>query len=661
MKYRVPVLETFCWQEPVLNMHDDPENLPITTAVKGHRYLVQTGINGWVGKDNSVAWYDGADWKFDAPEEGWQLYVIGEVEGERQKIYTVANGWISASATSADKIKLGPPTDGEFTDGLLDFTSENLVVDTIDDINEILRDIAPPDALTLQAKSLTHNASTKTGKLPTGLSAAYYENGSGGTLSAGATLTNIVATNSFTISSPSQTDTFNKGDQGLLKAKHASGSSSYNVVANLDIVANFDKTIINVPGQDVAQDISKWDNQGSGDPCTNGIVTFSNSKGSLQVTLCKWYNEFNKWQRMNCQINVSNLDGGFNGWKLLHDLTTDQESNALTLYYGNENTALSFVATPDLVFNSYGSNTKYVSGVRYYTTGDNFTISYTGANVYKNYYHSTSVSTWTWAAYNASAQTLNPGDTGVAETSPPAVDGNITVSKAIAVAASNYRSEDSIASASLLHPWKTTASASSPSHGFMISTYGNFATELLDSFEDENYRLPAGDYDTIPGVISGLWDSTGLLSNGQALQYAGNLQYPNVNLTAKSPAGPNYSTGFTGNQVYYRAFRKSGTANSSVALTLTGLVATNVGIVGSGNINIEVKLPTQTGWLDAGKSYSAGSYTGAEGDGCLVSQSGAVWNLTFGTKSTVNSGYMIIVRITFRNSTSSIQQAQVGW
>jgi len=656
MKYRVPVLETFCWQEPVLNKHGDPENLPIT-ASKGHRYLVQNGIGDWLGKNDLVAWYDGTTWKFDTPEEGWQLYIVGEIEGERQKLYTVANGWVSASATSADKLKLGSPSDGGFTDGLLDFVEDNLVVDTIDDINEILKDIAPPDAVTLQGKTLTHNATTKTGKLPTGLPAAYYENGSGGTLSAGTTLTNIIASNSLTISSPSPSDTFNKGDEGLLKVKQAIGNNTYNVVATLDIVANYVKVI------DTTQTtFPNWDNQGSGDPCTNGIVNLTNSRGSLQVTSIGWYNDFNKWQKMNCQINVTNLDGGFNSWKLLHDLTTDQESNALTLYYGNENTALSFSATPDLVFNSYGSNTKYVSGVRYYTTGDNFTISYTGANVYKNYYHPTSVSTWTWAAYNASAQTLNPGDTGVAETSPPAYDGNITVSKAVAVAASNYRSEDSIFSASLLHPWKTTASASSPSHGFMISTYGNFATELLDSFEDENYRLPAGDYDTIPGAISGLWDSTGLLSNGQALQYAGNLQYPTVNLTAKSPAGPNYSTGFSGNQVYYRAFRKSGSAASSVALSLTGLVGANVGIVGSGNINVEVKLPTQTGWLDAAKPFDAGTFgNGPDGTGCLATQSGIIWSLTFGGKSTANSGYMIIVRITFRTANSSIQQAQVNW
>lgn len=656
MSYRIPILEKFCWQEPIISTHGDPSTLILTPA-KGHRYIVKNGIGTWLGKDDSIAWFNGTTWLFDAPDEGWQLYNIAAEEGEKQIVYlNPTDGWVSASSTSADKIKLGDPTDGFFTDGLLDFVPENLVVDVVDDINEILKDLAPANALTLSGTTLSSNAILKTGKLPRDLSSGFYENGSGSQLSPGVTISNIIITSGLTITSPTPTTTFNKGDEGFLKVKQAIGNNTYNIVANLDIVANFNKTILGP----LTQNISTWNTLGSGDPCTNGVVTLSNSKGSLQITSCGWYNSFNKWQKMNCQINVSNLDPGFNGWKLLHDLSTDQETNAIIFYYDNNTAALNFSSAPELAFYQYGGNTKWISGVRYYTTGDEFLLTYVGENVYKNYYHSTSVSTWTCPGISGT-QIKNPGSAGITESAPPTVNGSITHSQYNIINAASIRNENVLATVNLMHPHRTTVTANTPTHGIMINTMPILSTDVLEPLEDEMYRLPVDAYDTIPGAITGLWNSTTELINGDALIYTGSLQYPNVNLSTKLPVGPNY-TEFTGNQVYYRAFKKTGVANSSVALTLTNLIGTDVGIIGSGNVNVEVKLPTQTGWLDAGKSYDSGTFgNGVDGTGCKTSQSGAIWNLTFGTKSTANSGNLIIVRITFRNTTSVINQIQVNW
>lgn len=656
MSYRIPILETFCWQEPVLGKHNDPSTLVLTPA-KGHRYIVENGIGTWLGQDNNVAWFNGTIWMFDDPGIGWQLYNIAAEEGEKQIVYlNSTDGWVSASATSADKIKLGDPSDGSFTDGLLDFVPENLVVDVVDDINEILKDLAPANALSLNATNLTSNAVLKTGKIPRDLNASFYENGFGGVITPGTIVSNIIITSGLTLTSPSTADTFNKGDEGFLKVKQAIGNNTYNVIANLDIVANFDKTILGP----LTQNIALWDNLGSGDPCTNGVITLSNSKGTLEVLSCGWYNSFNKWQKMTCRINVSNLDPGFNGWKLLHDLSTDQETNAITFYYDNNVTALSFSSNPELEFSQYGANTKWISGIRYYTTGDEFLLTYIGANVYKNYYHSTSVSTWTCPGISGT-QIKTPGSTGVTESDPPTVNGNITYSQYNIINAAGIRNENVVATVNLMHPHRTTFTMLTPVHGFMVNTMPISSTDTLEPLEDENYRLPVSAYDTIPEVITAQWDSTTVLTNGEALVYIGSLQYPNVDLRTKSPVGPNY-TGFTGSQVYYRAFKKTGVANSSVALTLSGLSGTDVGIIGSGNINVEIKLPTQTGWLDAGRSYDSGTFgEGLDGTGCKTSQSGAIWNLTFGTKSTANSGNLIIVRVTFRNTTSVINQIQVNW
>jgi hypothetical protein len=227
---------------------------------------------------------------------------------------------------------------------------------------------------------------------------------------------------------------------------------------------------------------------------------------------------------------------------------------------------------------------------------------------------------------------------------------------------SNYYDLDTRVTVTLQHPWKSSVNQTSPSENRLYSGYGNISTNTYEYFQDENYRLPSGAYNTIPGSITGQWNSQSLLSNGEALVYNEGVQYPNHNLSSTLPTGnPNYSTGFSGNQYYYRAFYSSN-PHSNVNLTLVSIGGVNdISEVGTGDLNVEIKLPTQTGWLDAKKSYSISDFTGADGDGCLISESGNTLNLTFGGFSTASSGYMIIIRLTFRNTSKFISRINVNW
>ena len=76
--YRVPVLEEFSWQPPVLDK--DLNAAPLSPA-KGDRYIVADAVlsgDDWFGHENDVAWYDGAAWQFDTPSEGWHCWVSDE-------------------------------------------------------------------------------------------------------------------------------------------------------------------------------------------------------------------------------------------------------------------------------------------------------------------------------------------------------------------------------------------------------------------------------------------------------------------------------------------------------------------------------------------------------------------------------------------------------
>jgi hypothetical protein len=93
-------------------------------------------------------------------------------------------------------------------------------------------------------------------------------------------------------------------------------------------------------------------------------------------------------------------------------------------------------------------------------------------------------------------------------------------------------------------------------------------------------------------------------------------------------------------------------------------VGSNIGQWGSNNINIAIKLPTQTAWLDCAKSYSSGDGVGVDGNGCLngsiVYASGnATIAVTFGGKSTIDSGNRVYIRLILLNNNDSIRQMSI--
>lgn len=81
--YRVPVLEDFSWQPPVKDK--DLSEQPGSGILKGDRYIVGASATGhWVGEEKNIATAkvadpsDAGDWLFDAPEEGWHVWIEDE-------------------------------------------------------------------------------------------------------------------------------------------------------------------------------------------------------------------------------------------------------------------------------------------------------------------------------------------------------------------------------------------------------------------------------------------------------------------------------------------------------------------------------------------------------------------------------------------------------
>ncbi len=85
------VTKTYSWQEPVLTRTATPPGSP---AVDARYLIIATASGAWVGKENDIAEWSGATWKFYTPEDDW--VVIPEDE-DIEYIYTGA-AWVTAAS-----------------------------------------------------------------------------------------------------------------------------------------------------------------------------------------------------------------------------------------------------------------------------------------------------------------------------------------------------------------------------------------------------------------------------------------------------------------------------------------------------------------------------------------------------------------------------------
>jgi len=88
--YRVPVLEDFSWQPPIKDK--DLETAPAEPS-KGDRYIVAANGGDWSGgAAKDITYYDGENWQFDTPSEGWKCWV----EDEDLYYHFDGTNWVTA-------------------------------------------------------------------------------------------------------------------------------------------------------------------------------------------------------------------------------------------------------------------------------------------------------------------------------------------------------------------------------------------------------------------------------------------------------------------------------------------------------------------------------------------------------------------------------------
>jgi hypothetical protein len=522
------------------------------------------------------------------------------------------------------------------------------------DQNSKIAYIGPPNApLSLQSQSLlVAGTNFYTGRLSQGN--INYNVGD----VAGTQVNYITNDSVFSITTPTGQYS-NQGDAGTI-CIYLNGTKK----ATIDLAANFNSALNN--GN---QNISTYNTKGTGDTIVNGRVTMADSYFEVMSVGC--YNSFKFFQVWQARFVITSASLLRQGWNELH-ITHEgiasgvQTSQIINVFYDNDSGANPAVSGLSVVEKT--PVLRWLSGVKFYDGNSTFNVDLTINNGFNNAYHSSNAPAQLSGWPGMSPLNLPYNDSSVSGVStPPLIGENMVIDNWQLVQAAGVMSEDAILTATPQDPYGTYTSLQSASHGIMVYSVVPSSTPLIEYFRDEAYRLPEGNYNTIPASIVGMWDSTqnlGVYESGDGLQvYMDQLVFPTRDFTNTLPSGnPNYQPLAAGlNKVYYRAFKSTTLSRAQGTLRITGL---SVAQMQSKAVDVFIKVPSQTGWLSLNTDYNFATFNGTlDGTGCWIGrldQQNSDFQFNLDQYRTEFGGYMIIVKIVMpTNAGINISQMEI--
>lgn len=510
-------------------------------------------------------------------------------------------------------------------------------------------ELLPENADSLENAALMILSGTQkyTGYLSTDALAAY-----AGDKPAGSQVAYIIKDASFILQTPSPETGVGDGDKGRLQLA-INGTQ----VDAFDLAAVFDES------NRAADQVWTLDGGGS-------IAQYRSANGKIDIYSVGRYNGFSDFQKVVVRLNLAPADliVGYNTIELSHTDTNTgvQTSDPFEVFYDTE--TITPTLDPISVEIHDNNHPKHLSGVRYLGAGDVVKVTTAGHKLFGNTYVLNPVDFY---GNGFPTTTVAPTDSSVSGVSnPPQKDNVMTITdQLITLSVPNKCDADARLTGRPRDPFGTHAVVVSPSVKLLLSTFGQRSTALVEHFDDEQYRLPlTWNTDDSTAAVTGQWDSTALLSNGNAQQFIvvdndHGLVYPALDFTGHQPANSANYSAFFGDQQYLRALQNA-VAKSSIQLVLHGTTG-GISPVGQGDVNVEIKLPGVGGWWDCAKPFG-GSLGAGDGEGCLVGSIGygggnATINATFGTNSSFGSNFRAYLRITLRNGSRVVKAITNNW
>ena len=595
---------------------------PITFATNQTFDIGKLSITSQTAGD--VIYYNGTNWT--------RLGI-----GNTGEVLTVATGatkpiWSASSGSTV----IGAPTDGTYTDGYFNTWTAGTtnIADAFDDINELLALLAPaqPSGLDGSTLSAVTVPTYYTAKVPAGLTAAssnWYQAG----ITTGSTITRYYVSGSYTLASSPSTIFF---------AGKAGDTASFGTVSHILYNSTYTSgTAVSFV-----------------DLTTNPTPTYT--LGTMRVTALGTTNTI--WNKANAQIYTYTQSGeGYAGNTLKwtpSSIGSTSETNKYEVWkdtYSASNVNPSFSSGPTNTVTV--ENFKWLSGIRYYTTGTNWHVEFIAASgIFNRCYNATRVANITATGLNSISLTGEESGTPIYNAT---YDRSSTNYVSVTLNATNQSSFNKYLTVGL---YKVIGSTSSNTAiNYYINTYGTPSTSTVEYFQDEAFRLVK---DTLGSGTA--FTSTDNLDNGNAQVRSGTLRVPvQAEYTAEwGGSAKNYSTDNTFE--YQRYFIKSGTTKSG-SLVFSGITANDLygyGSSGSGStgLNLLIYLETDAVWFDlavpvglGGTGYNKATAIGAK-DVANTSGSTIAWSLGSSYSTALNNNRYRLSIIFNKNSTKTITQ-----
>lgn len=511
---------------------------------------------------------------------------------------------------------------------------------TKDQVNNLIQDLEnkiqglnfliPDDAIPLSAPLSFSSDNYLTGYLSDGTFNRF------STLSPRQRYTKIIVGNNFTFENGNSSDQFSDADKGILELY-----LNDTLIDSFSLESHFDES----------------------QRTTNQTYTPAASpSGYITITSVTPYQNYANHQIGSFNINMTStiLTPGENNIYVKHKFD-DQENSSMNLVFFWDSSSQAIIADAIEVDEHDLRSRKYISGIRYYTKGDLINFKFRSFGVFSNTYYiqnQVMLDLQDFGIENIGLNYESPGVTGDwINPAEPFYDSPFYYSY------NHFLNKDNVYNISPTfsfygqRPGYTSQTFELNKDKFLINTYNNFSDEKNEYFVDEQYRLPNSNYDNVPNIITGLWNSERPLDDEELLIFNKSLTYPreNYSIDYEPNQTVNYLS-YSGERFYFRAFRDEGRAHSNGKFIING------DILASENIKIMIKLPGQTGWLDILKPYNEADFTGSDGNGILIDQNGNEFYWTLSQYSTIFSGYMIILRVSMNSSVSEvIKQISINW
>ena len=452
---------------------------------------------------------------------------------------------------------------------------------------------------------------------------------------------NVATTNRYVAAPTSEGTPYKIGDwtAGNLYPTTRAATLAYSTPEKFSIANNTSTTItVKVYGADSITVL---------DTVTGTIVgdgTFTSTSTFVTATISGFVTETIRYAAsLAVNINIAGIlpnSGRFSVEIIHNDAGTSYSFGQNNIFYDTEPSIASLTSVT-IAPTVGGEVIGKVSGVPYYSTGTQFTVTAAGIdNINADTYPST-VLDITGAGIGLPALAITTsGLTGW--TNVHSNTGASYQKTDWAINAGSYCTSSAQTAQAKVNDWTAGTLVNSNSLNYRIQTYADNSTRVYEDFRGETNRLTS---------VYGAWDNNQVITsydgtNGLIVECS-RLVYPTKNYTTYNPAGPNYS-GLTGNRVYYRRFWHTGTSHSNGILHMgdTNIVETD--IVNSA-VKIDISLDGVQ-WYSCNVDYLGGALS--NGSGCRINadtRKNGYIEFTLGTGKFTDaaSSWGILVRITY--------------